>query len=193
MAEPTNTDINQNTDQVTDTKSLEDRIKALETENGKLRQANTNASADASAWKKKYQESEDALKARMTDEEKAKDEQAKATAAMQQELENLRNERNIAKYSSTLVAPDIGMDAETALVVAEALNTGEPEKVFEGIRKFIAAHDKALREDALRNNKTLPGGSATKVITRDEFKAMSLSEMTTFKNEHPDLFAEYTK
>ena len=37
-----------------DTASLEARIKALETENGKLKQSVTNASADASEWKKKY-------------------------------------------------------------------------------------------------------------------------------------------
>ena len=36
--------------------NLEARIKALESENAKLRQANTNASADASKWKKQYQE-----------------------------------------------------------------------------------------------------------------------------------------
>ena len=176
-----------------DTSALEARIKALEAENGKLKQSVTNASADASQWKQKYKETDDALKAKMSDEERAQKEQETANAALQKELEDLRNERNIAKFTGALVANDIGMDAETAKEVAEALNAGETDKVFDGIRQFIVAHDKSLRESALKNNQTLPGGSTEKTVTREEFKAMSLSEMMAFKVEHPDLYAEYTK
>ena len=194
--ESTNTNENQgtqNTEQTVDTTALEAKIKALEAENGKLRQSVTNASADASSWKQKFKETDDALKAKMTDEERAKIEQETATAAMQKELEALRNERNIAKYTGALVANDIGMDGDTAKSVAEALNAGEIDKVFDGIRRFINAHDKALREDALRNNKTLPGGSSTKTITQEEFNNMSYMEMLTLKREHPEQYAEFTK
>ena len=173
-------------EQQTDTKSLEARIKALESENSKLKNSVTNASADASEWKKKYQAS-------LSEDAKAKEQQEEANAALQKELETLRYERNIAKYTGALVANDIGMDAETAKEVAEALNAGETDKVFDGIRKFIITHDKALREDALRGNKTLPGGNSTKAITHEEFKKMSLSEMIQLKAEHPDQFAELTK
>lgn len=187
-----NTNNNQNTEnknaeqRVADTKDLEAKIKALEAENGKLRQANTNASADASEWKKKYQSTLDEATL-------AKEKQDEANAALQNELETLRRERNIADYTGKLVAQDIGMDAETAKAVAEALNAGETDKVFDGIRKFITAHDKSLREDALRNNKTLPGGNSTKTITQAEFDAMGYKEMLAFKHEHPEQYAEFTK
>ena len=170
----------------TNTAELEARIKALETENGKLRQANTNASADASKWKKQYQD-------KLSEEEKAKIQQDEQTAAMQKELEDLRNERNIAKFTGTLVASDIGMDAETAKMVAEALNAGETDKVFDGIRKFVTAHDKALRENALKNNQTLHGGSMTKSISQQEFDNMSYMEMLAFKRENPEQYAEFSK
>lgn len=176
----------QTKEQSTDTKSLEARIKALEAENGKLKQAQSNASADASEWKKKYQ-------ATLSEQDKAKEQQDEANAALQKELETLRTERNIAKYTSTLVSGDIGMDAETAQFVAEALNTNEPEKVFDGIRRFIVAHDKALKEDALRNNKTLMGGASTKTITPQEFRNMSYTEMLNLKREHPEQYAELSK
>ena len=169
-----------------DLKELQLKVKALEAENGKLKQSVTNASADASSWKKKYQE-------KLSDEDKAKEQQDEATAAMQKELEDLRKERNIARYTGTLVAQDIGMDSNTAKAVAEALNAGETDKVFDGIRQFIKAHDKSLRESALKNNQTLPGGSVDKTVSKAEFDNMSLSEMMAFKVEHPDLYAEYIK
>lgn len=185
--ETTETNTNQNSGNDTvDLKELQLKIKALESENGKLKQSVTNASADASKWKKQYQD-------KLSEEDKAKELQDEATAAMQKELEDLRNERNIAKYTGELVDARIGMDAETAKLVAVALNAGETDKVFDGIRQFIVAHDKSLRESALKNNQTLPGGSTERVKTKEEFKAMSLSEMMAFKVEHPDLYAEYTK
>ena len=171
-------------EQKNDTASLEARIKQLESENGKLKQSVTNASADASEWKKKYN-------SKLSEEEQAKEQQETATAAMQKELEDLRNERNIAKYTAALSGSDIGMDAETASAVAEALNTGDTDKVFDGIRKFIASHDKAMAEKAMLNNPTLPGGNTTKTVTKAEFDAMGYREMVQFKTDHPDLYAEY--
>ena len=173
-------------EQKNDTASLEAKIKQLESENGKLKQSVTNASADASEWKKKYN-------SKLSEEEKAKEQQESATAAMQKELEDLRNERNIAKYTAALSGSDIGMDAKTASAVAEALNTGDTDKVFDGIRKFIASHDKALAEKAMLNNPTLPGGNSTKTVTKEEFRNMGYREMVQFKAEHPDLYNEYTK
>ena len=185
--ETTEKTTNQNSESDTvDLKELQLKVKALEAENGKLKQSVTNASADASSWKKKYQE-------KLSDEDKAKEQQDEATAAMQKELEDLRKERNIARYTGTLVAQDIGMDSNTAKAVAEALNAGETDKVFDGIRQFIKAHDKSLRESALKNNQTLPGGSVDKTVSKEEFDNMSLSEMMAFKAEHPDLYAEYIK
>ena len=187
LTENTNTNTQeQKPESTTDTASLEARIKQLESDNAKLRQANTNASADASKWKKQYQD-------KLSDEEKAKAERDEQDAALRTELETLRKEKNIASYKSILVANDIGMDAEIAGVVAEAMNSGEFDKVFDGIRKFIASHDKAMAEKAMLNNPKLPGGSSTKTVTQEEFNNMGYREMLQFKTEHPDLYAEYTK
>lgn len=169
-----------------DLKELQKQIKALETENGKLKQSVTSASADASKWKKQYQD-------KLTAEEKAKQDQDEATAAMQKELETLRTERNIAKISGALVANDIGMDAETAGMVAAAMNAGEIDKVLDGIRQFVITHDKGLKESAIRNNQTLPGGSTGAAVTKEQFDAMGYREMVDFKNQYPELYNEYMK
>ena len=54
-----------------DTAELEAKIKALESERDKLKQSVTNASADASEWKKKYQ-------SKLSEEEAAKEKQEEA-------------------------------------------------------------------------------------------------------------------
>jgi septal ring factor EnvC (AmiA/AmiB activator) len=167
-----------------DTASLEARIKQLESENGKLKQAQTNASADASEWKKKYQ-------SKLSEEDKAREEQETANAAMQKELELLRAERDIANYTGTLTAPGIGMDAETAKDVATAMQEGNMAKVIDGIRKFMVSHDKAMAEKAMLNNPVLPGGDSTKTVTKEQFDNMGLEEMIAFHNDHPDLYREY--
>ena len=174
----------ESTEQKPDTASLEARIKQLESENGKLKQSVTNASADASEWKKKYQ-------GKLSEEEKKQQEQETAYAAMQEKLTALEAERDVANFTAVLSASDIGMDGDTAKAVAEALHSGETDKVFDGIRKFISAHDKAMAEKALMNNPTLPGGNSTKTVTKAEFDAMSLSERVAFHAEHPDLYREF--
>ena len=133
------------------------------------------------------------MQEKQTEEERKAAEEAERNAARDKELEELRTAMNVANYQAALVAPDIGMDKETAKAVAEALNTGDITKVFDGIRKFITAHDKALREDALANNPTLPGGASPKRMTQEEFDNMGYMEMVTFKREHPEEYEEYTK
>ena len=165
---------------------LEARIKQLESENNKLRQANTNASADASKWKKQYQD-------KLSEEERTKEQQSEAAASMQKELEALRAERNVANYKSQLTAPGIGFDADLAQEMAEALNTGDTAKVFDGLRKFLVVHDKALNEQSLRNNPTLPGGAVPSTVSVAEFHKMNLSERMKLFNEQPDLYNELVR
>ena len=169
-----------------DTSALEARIKQLESENGKLKQSVTNASADASDWKKKYQ-------AKLSDEEKAKEEQESAYAAMQEKIATLEAREKIANYTAALGASDIGMDADTAKDVAEALNSGNIEEVFSGIRKFIATHDKQLRENAFRANPTLSGGAGVqKPVSKEQFDKMGYTERVQVFEQYPDLYKEYT-
>lgn len=166
-----------------DTASLEARIKQLETENGKLKQAQTNASADASEWKKKYQ-------AKLSEEDKAKEQAEEQNAALLKELEDLRNERNVANHKAQFVS--IGFDDSLAQEAAQALNTGDTAQVFDVLRKFIATHDKQLRESAFKSNPTLTGGNVSKAVSKEQFEKMGYTERLEVFNNYPDLYKEYT-
>ena len=180
-----------NVETKTDTEPSDARVKALEAEIAKLKQSVTSASADASKWKKQYQETDNALKAKMSDEEKAKAEQDAANAALQQELEQLRNERNVANHKAQLTA--IGFDGELAQVTAEAINSGDTAKLFDGIRKFIATHDKELQAKSLMSNPVLSGGEAKKTMSKEEFNKMGYKERVELFNTDPELYKEMTK
>lgn len=164
---------------------LASKIKQLEAENVKLRDANTAASADASKWKKQYQET-------LSTEARRTEEQKEQAAAMQQELENLRAERNVANYKSRLLS--IGFEDVLAQEVAENLNAGDTAKLFDGLQRFIVAHDKSLKEAAFRTNPTLQqGGSAQKAITKEQFDKMGYKERVEVYQQYPDLYKEFTK
>lgn len=163
---------------------LEARIKKLEEENTKLRQANTNASADASKWKRQYQE-------KLSEEDRKREEQEEQATALQKELESLRAERNVANHKAELLT--IGFEDALAQDVATALNDGNIAEVFDGLRKFVAAHDKQLRENAFRTNPTLQGGASTKAVSKEQFEKMGYKERLQVFEQHPDLYNEYTK
>ena len=173
-----------------DVSALEARIKELETERDKLKQSVTNASADASKWKKFGQEKDELLKAKMTEEERTKAEQDEANAALQKELADLRAERNVANHKAKLISLGFGDDVATE--TAQALNAGETDKVFDALRKFIDTHDKQLKENAFRTNPTLPGGNSTKTITREQFDKMGYTERAEVFEKYPDLYKELT-
>lgn len=164
---------------------LDKRIKELEAENNKLRQSVTNASADASRYKKE-------LQAKMTEEEKANADREAATAAMQQELEMLRTERNVANHKSQLVS--IGFEDALAQETAEAINNGDTAKLFDGIRKFLASHDRELQTRSIMSNPTIKGGGEVKKsITKAEFDKMGYTDRLRIYNEDRELYKELTK
>ena len=174
------------------TSELEAKVRKLEEENDRLRKANTNASADASKWKKQYQEADEKYKSTLSDEEQKKIQLDEQLATLKRQNDELLAERNVANHKSKLQT--LGFEEDLALEVAQALNEGKHDDVFTGLRKFIAAHDKALKESAFRNNPTLQGGGGnTKAVSKEEFDKMGYKERLEVFERYPDLYQEYTK
>ena len=163
---------------------LQEQLRKLESMNEKLRQANTSASAEASKYKKQYNEL-------LPEKERLENAQKEQEASLRQELEELKAERNVANYKSQLLS--VGVDDELSQEMAVAINGGDTAKLFDGLRRFIAAHDKQLKENAFRTNPTLPGGETPKAVTKEQFDKMGYTERLEVFNKHPDLYKEFTK
>lgn len=142
-----------------------DKIAQLEMELAKLKENNTRlkssvdkASAEASKYKNDLRE-------KMSESEKAKAEQDEAFQAMQEELATLRKGKEVAAYTSSFVA--MGYSEELASKRAEAIADGNMAEALEIEREFLVAHDKALKQEELRDiTRPVSGTSAT--MTKEE-------------------------
>lgn len=107
------------------------------------------AASDAAGWKKKHN-------ALLTDEQQKQQEQSDALAAAQQELEALRKEKTVAKYTADYVK--LGYDAKLAEETAKAMADGDYDKVFANQAAFNEVYKKNLIADQLKNTPRGIGG-----------------------------------
>ena len=166
--------------------STEDKLKALEamelednsSEIERLKNAVSKANSESAEWKRKHN-------ALLSAEEQQKQEQAESLAAMQQELEMLRKEKSVAKYTADYVK--LGYDAKLAEETAAAFADGDFAKVFANQAKFNDEYKKTIIADELK--KTPRGGAGQGgggAITKEAFLAMGTKEQQEFIQNNPD-------
>lgn len=167
-----------------DTIDYEAEYKRLAAENEKLRKANTNASADASRYKKE-------LAARMSEDERVKAEQAEMNKALEDELKALRRDKAVSEHVASFLS--VGYDDALAKKSAEAIVDGDIAAVFEGLKTFITAHDKAINADALRKT-TKPGsGAVNPAMSKQDFEQLTYKERVKLYEENRELYEQLTK
>lgn len=108
------------------------------------------ASSEAANFKKQLWE-------KMTEEEAARAKAAEDMAAMQAELEKLRQDKIVQEYTAQFLG--IGYDKELAAETAEALQKGDMNTVFFNQTKFAAAKEKALKAELLKDTPKPPAGN----------------------------------
>lgn len=156
----------------------------LVAENEKLRKANTNASADASKYKKE-------LQARMSEDEKRAAEQAEKDKARDEQLASLLKEKAISEHTANFLA--LKFDDELAKACATALADGNTTELFGNFKKFIELHDKAITAANVLKTPT-PGTSAGKhEITKEQFSKMGYAERAKLYTENHELYETLNK
>ena len=184
-ADATNTNEAQAQDTSENLTALQAELAKMKAENEKLKSGVSNASADASRYKKE-------LAARMTEQEKAAAETKELIESLKAENEALKRSQALAEHEAGFVGA--GFDTATAKKAAEAFFDKDFKAFMGSLGDFITAHDKAINAETVRNTPR-PGagtvGGAT--ITKEQFDSMNYSERVKLFNEQPDLYKELSK
>lgn len=161
----TNEEMNEQTTPTADERiaALEAQIAKLTTDNSKLKEANTKASADASRFKKE-------LQAKQTDAERAEQEAAEREAEKDRRLAELERSVSISNAVKDYIA--MGYTAELAQKRAEAEADGKFAEARAAEKEFLTAHDKELSASAVKNMGKPPIGTGTKPMTKAEIMAI---------------------
>mgnify|MGYP002521640029 CR=1 FL=1 len=168
-----------------DVATLQAELEKFRIENEKLRAAQTNASADASKYKRE-------LASRMTEQEKAAAETKELIETLKAENEALKRSQALAENEAGFIGA--GFDGETAKKAAEAFFDKDFKAFIKTLGDFITAHDKALNADAIRNTpKPGTGNTGAPSITQEQFDKMGYSERLKIYNEQPELYKTLTQ
>ena len=132
---------------------------ALKKDGEKLKAAQSNASADASEWKKKYHST--------LDEASRKEaERAEAEQAMRDELNALKTEKRISTYTARLL--EVGYDAQTAASMAMNLPEGISDDFFAQQKSFIESQKQLAKTNAINSQTRLSVGEPLTAQKKDE-------------------------
>lgn len=168
-----------------DLTALQAELAKMKAENEKLKNAQSNASADASRYKKQLAE-------RMTEQEKAAAETKEFIEQLKAENEALKRSQALAEHEAGFVG--IGFESEAAKKAAEAF-FDKDFKAFMGVfNDFLTAHDKAINAESIRNTPR-PGAGSTgaPTMTKEQFDKLGYADRVKLFTEQPDLYKELSK
>lgn len=151
----------------------EDRTAEVE----RLSAALTKSNSEAAEYKRR-------LRARLTEEEAARQKEKEDRESLQRELEALRRESAVSKRKAKLTA--LGYDEALAEDTAEAFADGQTDRVLANMKKHLDAFEKKLRADVLKGTpRPVPDGKSTG-MTVDAFRKLSARERAAYAASHPE-------
>lgn len=168
-----------------DLAALQAELEKLKADNEKLKAAQSNASADASKYKKQLAE-------KMSAEEKQAAETKELIEQLKADNAALKRAQALAEQKAGLVG--IGFEGELAEKAANAFFENDFATFAGHLKEFITARDKAKAAEDIRNTPR-PGVGATDApsVTQEQFDKMTYAERLKVFNEQPELYKILTK
>jgi hypothetical protein len=169
--------------------SAEEKLKALEAlelpdpdYTGYVKKDVFDKTASELAEKKKQ------LKEKMTDDEVAKQKEKEERDELQAKYDKLLRESEISKNKSKLLA--LGYEEALADDTAEAMVSGDLDKVFVNQKKHLDSVEKRVRAEALKDTPRPTPDGDSKTMTLDKLRKMSGAERYAFAEAHPEEYKE---
>lgn len=128
------------------------------------------------------------LKEKMTDDEAAKQKEQEEREELQSKYEKLLHDSEVSKNKAKLLA--LGYEEKLADDTAEAMVTGDLEKVMANQKKHLEAVEKKVRAEALKDTPKPTGDGDSKTMTLEKLRDMTPSERYTYSQEHPEEYKE---
>ena len=128
------------------------------------------------------------LKEKMTDDEAAKQKEQEEREELQSKYEKLLHDSEVSKNKAKLLA--LGYEEKLADDTAEAMVTGDLEKVMANQKKHLEALEKQVRAEALKDTPKPTGDGDSKTMTLEKLRGMTPSERYTYSQEHPEEYKE---
>lgn len=183
-AENTNVTAETTQDNSVDLASLQAELAKFKAENDKLKKAQSNASSEASQYKKE-------LAARMTEEEKKAAETKELIEQLKADNAALKRAQALAEQKAGLVS--VGFEGDLAEKAATAFFDNDFTAFAGHLKDFITAHDKAKEaEDIRKTPRPGVGSTGAQSITKEQFDKMGYSERLKVYNEQPELYKTLT-
>ena len=170
--------------------SVEDIEKALEgiempTDNSaeidRLKAALSKSNSEAADYKKQLRE-------KMSAEELKTKEDAEKWDELIKERDALLREKTLAGHKVKYLA--LGYDEKLATETAEAMVSGDLDKVFANQEKHLKSVEKKIREDVLKDTPKPEGGNGSDTMTKEKLRGMTAVERHEYSVAHPE---EYNK
>ena len=147
----------------------------------RLKAALSKSNSEAADYKKQLRE-------KMTAEEAKAKEDAEKYEEIVRERDALLREKTVATHKAKYLA--LGYDESLAADTAEAMASGEIEKVFANQKKHLEAVEKKIRADVLKGTPKPEGGKGSETITKEAFSKMTIAEQHRFSVEHPEEYKQ---
>lgn len=162
---------------------LQAELDRLRTENGRLKNAQSNASADAAKYKKE-------LRDRMSEQDRVAAETKDLIEQLKADNAALKRSQTLAEYEAGFIGQ--GFDKDLAKRAAEATHDQNFSDLMSVVNEFMVAHDKALAENAMRSVPRPGAGDTGVSITKEQFDNMEYAERLRVYEDAPELYKQYT-
>ena len=166
-----------------DVDALKAEIERLTAANEKLKNAQSNASADAAKSKKEARE-------KMDEHARAEAETKELIETLKAENERMKREQDVAVRTAAYIG--VGFDEATAKQAAESFG-GNFEDSILALKNFITAHDKEMGANALRATPRPGVGGVDQTVTKEQFEKMTYPERLKIYEDQPELYQTLTK